>query len=345
MKNLAYRIRPQTLKEIIGQSHLLQDDGVLCKMVQENYMFSTIFYGPPGTGKSTLIQCLVNDMHIPSMVFNASIDNKEKLQQILAMARLEERFVIIIEEIHRLNKDKQDILLSLLETNKIFMLAATTENPFFTINPAIRSRCQILSLKPVSPQELEIGLKNIIAHHHLEIDISAENLAKIATHCHGDIRSALNILDLLMNLYPHQKIDDHHLYQIMQTPIVLGSHYGDELHNLKSAFHKSLRGSDVDASLHYLARLIKLEALDEIARRMLACVYEDVGLANINLCLRVSMGIETCYRLGFPECNLVLGNLAVQIALSPKSNSTYLAINAALKDCEEGKTYNIPQHL
>ncbi len=308
-------------------------------------MFSTIFYGPPGTGKTTLIQCLVNDMHLPSMVFNASIDNKEKLQQILAMARLEERFVIIIEEIHRLNKDKQDLLLSLLETNKIFILAATTENPYFSINPAVRSRCQILTLQPVEPKELQAGLKHLIERHQLAINIDDAGLNKIATHCHGDLRGALNILDLLINLYPHATIDDHLLYQVMQTPMVLGAHYGDELHNLKSAFHKSLRGSDVDASLHYLARLIKLGALDEIARRMLACVYEDVGLANVNLCLRVSMGIETCYRLGFPECHQVLGNLAVQIALSPKSNSTYVAINDALADCENGPSYNIPQHL
>ncbi len=345
MKNLASRIRPNSVSEIVGQSHLTKDNGVINKMIEKNYIFSTIFYGPPGTGKSTFAQCLANDLKVPHITFNATIDNKDKLNKILEEAKMHDRFIVILEEIHRFNKDKQDILLPLLETNKIFIFASTTENPYFCINPAVRSRCQILELKSVSPDELTIGLRNIINKHQLDVDIDDELLNKIAIHCNGDIRSALNILDLLINLYSGTKIDKDILSDVTQNPVILGSHYGDELHNLKSAFHKSLRGSDVDASLHYLARLIKIQALDDISRRMLACVYEDIGLANPNLCLRVSQGIESAYRLGFPECIYVLGNLTIQIALSPKSNTSGAAIFAALDDLNSGKEFPIPKHL
>ncbi len=345
MKNLASRIRPTSVKDIVGQTHLTKDNGVINKMIERNYVFSTIFYGPPGTGKSTFAQCLAKDLKVPHMTFNATIDNKDKLNTILAEAKMHDRFVIILEEIHRLNKDKQDILLPLLETNKIFIFASTTENPYFVINPAVRSRCQILELKSVSPDELSVGLRDLINKHNLEIDISDDLLYKIALHCNGDIRSALNALDLLINLYPGETITRAILIDVIQNPVILGSHYGDELHNLKSAFHKSLRGSDVDASLHYLARLIKIQALDDISRRMLACAYEDIGLANPNLCLRVSNGIESAYRLGFPECIHILGNLVIQMALSPKSNSSTNAIFSALEDLETGKEYPIPKHL
>lgn len=345
MKNLASRIRPTSVSEIVGQTHLTKADGIIKKMIEKNYVFSTIFYGPPGTGKSTFAQCLAKDLKIPHITFNATIDNKDKLNRILEEAKMHERFIVILEEIHRFNKDKQDILLPLLETNKIFIFASTTENPYFCINPAVRSRCQILELKSVSPEELTTGLKTMIAKHELKIDISDELLHKIALHCNGDIRSALNVIDLLINLYGDQTITTEILLDVIQNPVILGSHYGDELHNLKSAFHKSLRGSDVDASLHYLARLIKIQALDDISRRMLACVYEDIGLANPNLCLRVSQGIESSYRLGFPECIYVLGNLTIQIALSPKSNSSSTAVFAALADLDSGKEFPIPKHL
>ena len=345
MKNLAKSIRPKKIKDIIGQEHLLSKDSIINKMIENNYLFSIIFYGNAGIGKTTFAQCIVNELGIEHSVFNASFQSKKELEEMINRSKQFDRYVIIIEEVHRLNKDKQDILLSCLEENQLFCFFTTTENPYFVINPAIRSRCQILELKPVSIQALEQGLVNIIKNYQLEIDINQELIQVVAQYANGDIRVALNIIDLLINLYPNQKITKDIIQSIIQKPIILGSHYGDEYHNLKSAFHKSLRGSDVNASLHYLARLIKLNALDDIARRMLAVAYEDVGLANINLSMRVSSGIESCYRLGFPEANNILGSLCIQLALSPKSNTASKAIHNAFNDIDDSKSYPIPKHL
>lgn len=345
MKNLASSIRPKTLSDIIGQKHLLSENGILTKMVQKNELYSLIFYGPPGCGKTTLCQSLANDLKIPYFIYNASIDNKSKLEEIIEISKLHNRFIIIVEEIHRLHRDKQDIFLSLLEQHKIYIFAITTENPFFAINPAIRSRCHLLELYPNTSQEIFDGLKLIINKYQLNIEIDDECLMLISKNANGDIRYALNILDLLLNLYQGQKIDKNILSSIVFSPVILASHYGDEYHNLKSAFHKSLRGSDPDASLHYLARLIRINALDDIARRMLAVAYEDVGLANPNLALRVSSGIESAYRLGFPEANNILSCLCIQLACSPKSNTAYKAINNALNDLNEYDNLAIPKHL
>ncbi len=345
MKNLAKNIRPKKVKDIIGQSHLLSSNSIIIKMIENNYLFSIIFYGNAGIGKTTFAQCIVNELNVAYSIFNASYQTKKDLEDIINKSKNFDQYIIIIEEVHRLNKDKQDILLSILEENKVFCFFTTTENPYFVINPAIRSRCQILELKPVSIQELNQGLINIIKNHNLEINISDELLFTISQYANGDIRVALNVIDLLINLYPKQKITKEILQSIIQKPIILGSHYGDEYHNLKSAFHKSLRGSDVNASLHYLARLIKLNALDDISRRMLAVAYEDVGLANINLAMRVSSGIESCYRLGFPEANNILSSLCIQLALSPKSNTANKAIECALNDIDDSKSYPIPKHL
>lgn len=345
MKNLASKIRPKNIKDIIGQTRLIKDNGLIAKMIEKNYIFSMILYANPGIGKTSLAQCIANELKIEYSIFHASYDNKSKLEEILNIAKLHDRYIIIVDEIFRLHKDKQDILLPFLENNHIFMIATTTENPFFTINPAIRSRSKLIELDPITSEEMFIGLKHIIEHHHLKIDIDDDNLKIIASYANGDIRSALNALDLLINLYSNQKITKEVLSNVLQLPIMLGSHYGDELHNIKSAFHKSLRGSDVNASLHYLARLIKLNDLDDIIRRMIACVYEDVGLSNPELLTRVSVGAESCYRLGLPEAKNILACLCIEIALSPKSNAASEAIELALSDLDNGMNYPIPKYL
>lgn len=347
MKNklLTEILKPNKLAEVIGQTHLLDQDGIFYKMLENNYLLSYIFYGPPGVGKTTMALIILSELKLNYSIFNASVNNKNELMQIIEKAKMYDRYVIVIEEIHRLNKDKQDILLSYLETNNIYIFATTTENPFFIINPAIRSRCQIAQLKSISNTEMFNGLKNAILNKLPELNINDELLTRLVNFCNGDLRVAINFLDILINLYPKQIITKEILSNVLQCPIIMGSNYGDEIHDLKSAFHKSLRGSDVDASLHYLARLIRIGCLDDITRRMLAVAYEDVGLGSCNIGLRVSVGIESIYRLGLPEAINILGVLCIELAIAPKSNAASLAIHAALKDVDNGKCYPIPNHI
>lgn len=343
-KLLASELRPHTLKDIIGQSHLLTKDALITRMVANQHTYSLIFYGPPGIGKTSLAIALANDLHLEYAIFNSTTDKKEDLVSKIQQYK-DVNFVLIIEEIHRLNRDKQDILLSHLENGSLYIFATTTENPYFIINPAVRSRCQIQQLKPIESTELATGLRNLIIRNHLQVDIDDEILTILANQVNGDLRVALNFLDIFINLYSNEIITRELLAQVMMQPIVLGSHYGDEIHDLKSAFHKSLRGSDVDASLYYLARLIKLEALQEISRRMIAVAYEDVGMASPNTGLRVSAGMESVFRVGLPEAINILGVLCVELATAPKSNAASAAIHQALTEIDQGQVFPIPNHI
>lgn len=344
LSNLVEKLKnPNSINDIIGQDHLLDGQGLIKRMVDNQVVSNLIFYGPPGVGKSSLAKVLIKDLNTPHSFFNPVIDSKQKLISIIELANQSTNYVIIIDEIHRLNKDKQDILLPIIEAQKIKVIATTTENPFFVINPALRSRCQLLTLKPLTPLQIKQKIENLI---NVDQIFTKEALNIIVNKTNGDLRMVINTLELISLLYRDQnRIDAVLLERIMQEQYALGSCDGDEIHDLKSAFHKSLRGSDPDASLYYLMRLIQIGDFDAIYRRMLVCVYEDVGLANINLALRVEQGINTSKYLGYPENEKILANLVVQISLSAKSNSTYLAAQSVLKDIKEGKNYLIPNHI
>lgn len=348
MKNrsdLYKNLRPNSISEIIGQSHLLSSDSLIRRMVDKQYVCSLIFFGPPGIGKTSLAIALCNDLKVKYGVFNASIDSKEKLIEYIDLSRAyNNEYVLIIDEVHRLNKDKQDILLPLIEHQNITVFLTTTENPFFVINPALRSRCQIIEMKQINEEEMLIGLKKI-NENQLHMDIDEKGLRKIASATNGDLRSAINLLDLLFHLYSDEKITNEILDKVLLQSYVLGTCDGDDLHNLKSAFHKSLRGSDVNASLYYLHRLIQIGDFEAIYRRLTAMVYEDIGLANPNLAVRLKTAIDSSRFLGMPECLLPLTSIVIEMALSPKSNSVMNAINKVKLDIDNGNLYSVPYHI
>ena len=345
-KPLAFQLRPKSIADVIGQKHLLGPDCLLTRMVKSGNPINIIFYGYPGIGKTTLATALCNDMKLPFAMFNAATDKKESLVDIIQAAKMSTTpYIVIVEEIHRLNKDKQDILLPYLEDGTVTMFACTTENPFFSINPAIRSRCTIARLDLITANELYLWLKKINKKKDLKITITDDALKTIAYHCNGDVRSAINILDNIIKYYSKDKVDNKLLSNILLSPTILASSYGDEYYDMLSAFHKSLRGSDPDAAIYYLARLLTTGDLISITRRMIACAYEDIGLANAPLCARVVQAADAAIKLGMPEARLPLADIVIEMCLSPKSNSGIMAIDEALGDVNAGKCYEIPKHI
>lgn len=344
-KPLANTIRPKSINGIAGQKHLLSDNSLITRMIKNKKVYSLILYGQPGIGKTTMALAICNDLKIPYAIFECGIDSKQKLLELIDLAKRSDNYVIICEEIHRLNKDKQDILLPYIEKGIVNIFCTTTENPYFVVNPAIRSRCQILELKPLQSSDMFIYLKELITNGQINLDISDELLEKLTNHTNGDFRSTINLVDLLVNLYQDTKITNEILSQVMQNKFIIASHYGDAHYDLLSALHKSLRGSDPDAAIYYLAQLLVQGDFKSLNRRLIACVYEDIGLANPQLCNRVVNGVQAAEIVGFPENKQIYANLVIEICLSPKSNSAICAINDALRDVETGKIYPIPNHI
>ena len=342
---LANLIRPKSIHDIVGQKHLLSSNSLITKMIENKMIYSLIFYGPPGIGKTTMALAMCNDLQIPHAIFECGIDSKQKLLELIDLAKQSDNYVIVCEEIHHLNKDKQDILLPYIEKGTVNIFCTTTENPYFVINPAIRSRCQILELKPLQDSDMYIYLKKLIDKKQIQLLISNELLKKLTKYTNGDFRSTINLVDLLVNLYSGKKITNEILMQVIQNKFIIASHYGDAHFDLLSAFHKSLRGSDPDAAIYYLAQLLVQGDFKSLNRRLIACVYEDVGLANPQLCNRVVSGVQAAEVVGFPENKQIYANLVIEICLSPKSNSAINAINKALNDVESGKIYSIPNHI
>jgi putative ATPase len=343
---LALILRPKSIGEIIGQSHLFNENSVLDRMVKVKALYSLIFYGVPGIGKTSIALALANDIGVPHTIYNAVVDKKEQLMSIIEMAkRSDNGYVIILEEVHRLNRDKQDILLPFLENGIVHIFATTTENPYFTINPAIRSRCQIFELNPLSKEDVFKGLKKRISTIELNTKFDDDVIETIAEQTNGDLRAAINIVDILNTLYAKEKINKDILKDVMQQSYVLSADYGDEYYDIKSAFHKSLRGSDPDAAIYYLARLLTAGDIESLCRRLIAMAYEDIGLANPQLCNRIIAACDAAKEVGFPECKQIFASIVIEICLSPKSNSAYLAIVEALEDVKNGKTYSIPKHI
>ncbi len=343
---LSYLERPKKLDDIVGQDHLVGKNKLIRKMIETKQIFSMIFFDLPGIGKTSLANVICNELNLNYDFFNPTINKKKELDDLLnEKLSAGEKFVIIIDEIHRMNKDKQDILLSYLEKGNLIIIGTTTENPYFVVNPAIRSRCQIFELKPISNEQMFDYLTKIVKKE--KININEQQIEMIVNNSLGDLRSSINTLDIIKRIYKQDKLTNDDFLKIIPSVKVMGSSYGNEFYNLQSAFHKSLRGSDVDASIYYLARLIKIGDLQSISRRMIAMAYEDIGLANPNLLSRVILAVNSAERLGFPEANQILATIVIELCLSPKSNSAIMAINSALNDLDTKGygSFDIPNHL
>ena len=252
--------------------------------------------------------------------------------------------LLIIDEVHRLNKDKQDLLLSYIESGLITLIGLTTSNPYHKINPAIRSRCQIFELHELSTDDIIIGLKKATKYLK-DIEVSDDGYKFIATSSSGDFRSALNLLEVSYYATNDHKITIDVLKNIHSKPVFFHDNSEDGHYDALSALQKSIRGSDVDASLHYLARLIETGDLDSIYRRLSVIVYEDIGLANSGLGPKLNAAIQAAELVGLPEARIPLGTIVTEMALSPKSNSAHLALDAALEDIRNGNTGNVPDNI
>ena len=341
---LANKIRPKSLDEVIGQTHLIGDGKILTNLIQNKKMFSIILYGKPGIGKTSIANAIVEELKVPHRFLNATINNKQDFDIVIEEAKMYGSIIVIIDEIHRMNKDKQDILLPHLESGRIVLIGLTTSNPYHKINPAIRSRVQIFELHELNTDDIIKGLQS--ACNYLEnIEISEDAITFIAQSSSGDFRSALNLLEVAYYSKPDKVITLEHLKNIQSKPVFFHDKNEDGHYDVLSAFQKSIRGSDVDASLHYLARLIEAGDLDSIYRRMSVIAYEDIGLANPSIGPKVMAAIHASELVGLPEARIPLGTIVTEMALSPKSNSAHIALDEALNDIRRGSTGNVPNHI
>ena len=342
---LALRMRPKTIDDVIGQKHLVGKDMILRKVVEQKQLFSFIFFGPSGTGKTTLAKAIANSLNRPYRLFNAVTGNKKELDAIFLEAKMNNGLVLIVDEIHRLNKDKQDLLLPYLEEGLIYLMGTTTSNPYFAINPAIRSRSHLLEVKALSADDISEAINNAIkAPEGLnnEVTIDEDALHIIANHANGDIRYALNVLEICAIANKHITMDVVLEYSRLANSSI--SKDDDGHYDALSALQKSIRGSDVQAALYYLARLIQANDMVSIERRLLTIAYEDIGLANPAACARCVNAIDAAKRIGFPEARIPLANTVIELALSPKSRSADEAIDAAL-NVVNSTSYQVPAYL
>lgn len=343
---LSIKLRPKSLEEVIGQEHLVGEDKIIYNLVKSKKLFSMILYGHPGIGKTSIATAIANSLGLRYRSLNAVVNNKKDFDIVIEEAKLYGNIILIVDEIHRLNKDKQDILLPYLESGVIILIGMTTSNPYHAINPAIRSRCQLFELKDLTSDDIKKGINRAINSGYLEgISVTEEAINYLALLSGSDLRYAYNTLEIAYYSKKDKNITVDDLNKISNRSNSFLDKNGDGYYNVISAFQKSIRGSDVNASLYYLAKLIDAEDLEIIVRRLSVIVYEDIGLANPSMGPRVNAAINSALRLGFPEARIVLAEIVIELALSPKSNSAKMAIDKALNDIRSGNNFDVPKHL
>ena len=340
------KLRPKSLDEIVGQRHLIGENKVITNLVNNKKIFSMILYGPPGIGKTSIAISIVNELDVKYRMLNAVINNKKDFDIVIEEAKMYKGLVLIMDEIHRLNKDKQDLLLPYLESGLVTLIGMTTANPYHAINPAIRSRCQIFELKPLEDNDIRLAISKVIESNLLkDIIIDKDASDYIINISNNDLRFVYNLVEVLY----YASGDGHITLELAKGIRTNSSVYidknGDEYYETISAFQKSIRGSDVNASIYYLAVLLEAGDLDIICRRLSVIVYEDIGLANPSMGPKVDAAINCALRLGMPEARIVLAEIVIELALCPKSNSAEIAIDKALNDIRTKKTGKVPKHI
>ncbi|MEI2367862.1 replication-associated recombination protein A [Niallia circulans] len=351
---LAYRMRPTNLDEVVGQKDIIGKTTSLYKMIKNGHVPSMLLYGEPGIGKTSIAFAIAGTTKLPFIALNATTSGKKDVEAVVDEARLTGKVILFLDEIHRFNKAQQDYLLPHVERGDIVLIGATTENPYHDVNPAIRSRCgQIKQLKRLTDDDIEELLHRALQDEkgleNLSIQISKEQIAKIAKGTNGDARKSLTLLESIV--YSSDKEDDVFIIkddtidQMIEKVGVFGDKKGSHFYNLLSSLQKSIRGSDVDAALYYLAHLLETGDLVAVNRRLLVIAYEDVGLANTSVGNNVLAAVTASERLGLPEARIPLSVAVVEMCLSSKSNAAYKALDAAIADVRNGRVGDIPMHL
>jgi putative ATPase len=354
-KPLAFRMRPKNIEEVFGQEHLVGEGKIINRMVMAKQLSSMILYGPPGVGKTSIASAIAGSTKYAFRMLNAVTNNKKDMEIVAAEAKMSGKVILLLDEVHRLDKAKQDFLLPYLENGMIVLIGATTSNPYHAINPAIRSRCQIFELKPLEPDDIKKALLAALIDPvrglgNYDTNVSDDALTHLAVASGGDVRSSLNALELAVLSTPKSEDGKIHIdlktaEECIQKKSLFYDKDGDGHYDVLSAFQKSIRGSDVNAALHYLARLIEAGDLVSLNRRLLVIAYEDIGLASPQAGPRTLAAIQASERLGFPEAQIPLANAVIELCLSPKSNSAVLAIGEAVSDIRKGKVGDVPDHL
>lgn len=352
---LAYRMRPRNLSEVVGQQHLVGPGKIIARMVKAKTLSSMILYGPPGTGKTSIASAIAGSTKYAFRKLNAATDTKKDLQVVIEEAKMSGTVILLLDEIHRLDKAKQDFLLPHLESGRIILIGATTENPYININPAIRSRTQIFPVHPLTIDDMKTSVARALTDKErglgkLPIKLDPDAEEQLVTATNGDLRSALNGLELAAKSTDPDSDGIIHLTlpiieECVQKRALAADKDGDAHYDVISAFQKSIRGSDTDAALHYLARLIAAGDLNSIARRLIVIAYEDVGLANMPAVQRAVTAVQSAQQVGLPEGRIPLADAVIELCLSPKSNSGITAIDEALAQVNAGGYGEVPDHL
>ena len=355
MKPLAERLRPQSLKEYIGQKHLVGEGAVLSNMISSGRISSFILWGPPGVGKTTLAKIIAQTLDIPFYTLSAVSCGVKEVRDVIESARKNQFFgtqspILFIDEIHRFSKSQQDSLLAAVETGAITLIGATTENPSFEVIRPLLSRCQVYTLQPLTEDELLQLLDRAINEDIVlkERQVKMEETSALMRYSSGDARKFLNILDLLLNASDEGTLvinDKIVTDRLQQNPMAYDKD-GEMHYDIISAFIKSIRGSDPDAALYWLARMIEGgEDPKFIARRLLISAAEDIGLANPNALLLANAAFDAVAKIGWPEGRIPLAEATVYLATSPKSNSAYMGVNNAISKVKETGNLPVPLHL
>lgn len=348
---LSHQLRPQSIDDIIGQQHLIGPGKPIRSMVENNILSSLILYGPPGTGKTSLASAIAGSIGLPFYELNASQLKKADITKVLS--RKEPTVILFLDEIHRLNKANQDLLLPDTESGRLVLIGATTENPYLEVNKALRSRTQIFELKPLKKEDLEEGMKRVVQNLEKELDLTItveeEVVESLILSSGGDLRKLINTLEMVIRSSQpesntlHMTTED--IGDWIGGNVLTYDKSGDDHYDILSAFQKSIRGSDVDAALYYLGVLIESGDLPSIFRRLGVIAYEDVGFGNINAITRTMDAIEFSRKVGLTEARIPLAFAVIDLSLSPKSNSAYKAINKVLADIKRGRVGSVPEHL